>query len=183
MMPHSLIGYGNMILGPFAMLLDERAAIGNRNRVRRAPQGAVAVGYSVLRLGELAKVTGGHYIDCTCSVRLDKFSVLAGADSQVWTHGYVHDREGEGRYRIDGRVSIGSNVYIGSRCVITAGVQIANGAIVGAGTTVARDLPNASLYVSGPLRELPRPALPELRSDLRLQDLPALVETVYSKNK
>ncbi len=108
---------------------------------------------------------------------------MAGTDSQVWTHGYVHDREGAGRYRIDGEVKIGANVYIGSRCIVTAGVRIADGAMVGAGTTVARDLPNASLYVAGLLRELPRPPAPEQRSDLELQRQAGLTETVYRKSR
>lgn len=84
---------------------------------------------------------------------------------------------------MDGRVLIGANVYIGSRSILTAGVRIADGAMVGAGTTVARDLLNASLYVAGPLRELPRPPAPEQRSDLELQRQAGLTETVYRKSR
>jgi acetyltransferase-like isoleucine patch superfamily enzyme len=171
----------NVARGPVAVLLDEGSEIGNRNHIVRAPQGLVSVGLAVLRLARHSKLTSRHYVDCTCSIRLGQYSIVAGADTQIWTHGYVHETSGPGRYRLDGGVSIGANVYVGSRCIILAGVRVADGAMIGAGVTVARNLSEPLLYVSGPLRELPRPIDPVQRADLQLRQTPELCEIVYLK--
>lgn len=175
------IGRLNVLYGPFSVCLHLRAKIGNANKVTRAPQGPVTVGPALLRLGEVAAITAQHRIDCGASVAIGDFSTLAGIGTQVWTHGYIHEMQGIGRYRIDGGVSIGNNVYIGTGSIISMGVHIGPGVIVGAGTTVARDLQEPGLYVSAALRQLPRPEQPELRADLvRVVD-GELTEIVYRK--
>ncbi len=109
------------------------------------------------------------------------FSTLAGIGTQIWTHGYIHETKGIGRYRIDGRIVIGNNVYIGAGSIISMGVRVADGVIIGAGSTVARDLKEPGLYVSAALRYLPRPAAPELRADLVRVTDGGLTETVFRK--
>lgn len=176
------IGRMNVAKGPVNLQLRERAALGNQNLVLRGPAG-VSQGPAVLRLGVLAKITAKHHVDCTRSVRMGDYSTLAGSSSQVWTHGYVHDMDGPGRYRIDGRIEIADNVYIGSACLVSMGVRIAKGVIVGGGTTVAHDLPEAGLYVSSAIRKLPRPQPPAGRPDLVLQQDPRLVDQVFVKQR
>lgn len=175
------LGRSNVIYGPISISLAERAAIGNNNKIVRGPLGLVASGPARLRLGELAKITAEHRLDCTTSVSIGAFSTMAGTSCQLWTHGYVHDRAGSGRYRIDGPVRIGHNVYIGSASIITAGVTIADGVIVGAGTTVARSLLEPGLYVSAGLRQLRHPDNPDQRADLMLVQDEQLCERVYVK--
>jgi acetyltransferase-like isoleucine patch superfamily enzyme len=177
----SRIGRGNIAGRPLSIVLAPRAMIGNANKIVRGPQGLVTQGPAWLRLGMLTKITSNHLIDCTCSVRFGDNAILAGAASQVWTHGYIHDESGAGRYRIDAPVRIGDNVYIGSACIITMGVEIAAGVIVGAGTTVSRPLTEPGLYVGASIRRLPRPAPPDQRTDLAPINDPALVERVYRK--
>lgn len=175
------IGRMNVIHGPVTIHLKRGASIGNANKIVRAPLGSVTIGRSLLRLGLYSKVTADHRVDATCTVSMGDYSVLAGAGSQIWTHGYVHDLEGPGRYRIDGPVRIGNNVYIGARCVLSMGIRIASGAVVGAGTTVPRSIEEPGLYVSGPMRKLPRPAPADQRQDLERLAGDQLVEAVYSK--
>jgi acetyltransferase-like isoleucine patch superfamily enzyme len=174
------IGWLNYLSGPLDVRLRAKAEIGSANRVSRAPRG-VTTGVSSFYLGELTKITLKHHIDCTRSVHMGAYSTLAGTGTQVWTHGYVHDPDGPGRYRIDGRVDIGRNVYIGSACLVSMGVRLVPGVIVGGGTTVSRSLLDPGLYVSGPLRILPRPADPATRAGLMPIDDPSLCETVYLK--
>jgi acetyltransferase-like isoleucine patch superfamily enzyme len=140
-------------------------------------------GPAQLWLGELAKITARHRIDCTQSVHIGDYSTVAGAGSQIWTHGYVHDVKGPGRYRVDGRVVIENNVYIGSACLISMGVRIGTGVIVGGGTAVPKSLTEPGLYVSAPMRSLPRPADPEERGDVALLSDPNLVERVFLKRR
>lgn len=175
------LGRGNIIHGPISVSLAERAAIGNNNKIVRGPIGQVTSGPASLRLGELAKITSEHRLDCTTSVSMGAFSIMAGTSCQLWTHGYVHDQTGPGRYRIDGPVRIGHNVYIGSASIITAGVTIADGVIIGAGTTVARNLLEPGLYVSAGLRQLMSPNDPDQRADLMQVQDEQLCERVYVK--
>lgn len=177
------VGHLNIIKGPFHVVLRERAALGNRNRILRARSG-VSVGTAQLRLGLGAKITSDHRIDCTQSVIFGEHSILAGAGSQLWTHGYIHDVEGAGRYRIDGRIVIEDNVYIGSACLISMGVRIGKGIIVGGGTSVASSLTELGLYVSAPIRRLARPASPDHRTDLsRVVDKRLIEKKVYIKRR
>lgn len=178
----SYFGRMNVVKGPIDVVLKPRAALGNANRVLRVSAG-VSSGPAQLWLGELAKITANHRIDCTQSVKIGAFSILAGAGSQLWTHGYVHEMDGAGRYRIDGRIEIENNVYIGSACLISMGIRIAKGVIVGGGTTVSRSLTESGLYVSSPIRVLPRPDEPQNRPELRRLTDPHLVEPVYLKSR
>lgn len=169
----------NRIRGSFGIELAEQAAIGNENHVTRAKQ--IRTDDASLVLKKWAKITSKHRIDLTCSITIGSYSIFAGSGSQVWTHGYVHAEHGLDRYRIDGPVTVGSNVYIGSMCFISMGVTIADGVIVGGGTSVARDLSKPALYVSAGLRTLPRPPAPESRADLVAEPRPPCGDIVWSK--
>jgi acetyltransferase-like isoleucine patch superfamily enzyme len=178
----SSFGRMNIVNGPVSVVLGQRAAIGNTNKILRAgPLRVVTTGCAILKLGELTKITSNHHVDCTKSVRIGKFSIIAGVGSQIWTHGYIHDTQGPGRFRIDGKVDIGNNVSIGAGCVISMGVKIVAGVIVGAGVSVARNLLEPGLYVSAPVRQLPRPDAPDRRADLDRVTDSRLCELVYVK--
>jgi len=143
----------NIIRGPLSLKFAERGAVGNRNVIRRAAY-PVSYGSAVLQLGELAKITASHMIDCTRSVHLGDFSTLAGIGSQLWTHGYFHLPHGADRFRVDGGITIGRNCYIGSACVIGAGVIIADTVVVGSHSSVSKSLLEPGMYVSQPLRHI-----------------------------
>jgi acetyltransferase-like isoleucine patch superfamily enzyme len=177
----SYLGRSNVLHGPISVSLAECSAIGNNNKIVRGPRGLVVTGPATLRLGVLAKITAEHRLDCTASVSLGSYTTMAGTSCELWTHGYVHDQTGPGRYRIDGPVRIGNNVYIGSASIITAGVTIADGVIIGAGTTVARSLVEPGLYVSAGLRQLKRPDDPLHRVDLMQVNDEHLCERVFIK--
>jgi acetyltransferase-like isoleucine patch superfamily enzyme len=175
------LGRLNVVHGPLSLALGPCAGIGNRNKLVRGPRGSVTYGPAMVRLGQLSKITADHYLDCTCSVLIGNFSILAGSASQLWTHGYVHDELSSGRYRIDGRIIVGNNVYLGSATIVTAGVRIADATVVGAGCTVAKSLSDPGLYVSASLRRLDRPIDPDDRTDLEKVPSAELCERVYRK--
>lgn len=172
------IGRTNIINGPLSLRLGPKSELGNGNRVLRAAKG-VTSGPAALTLDVLSKITSRHLVDCTRSVRIGSYAIVAGANSQLWTHGYVHDADGPGRYRIDGRIVIEDNVYIGSASFISMGVRIGRGSVVGGGTAVARSLPPMGVYVSAAVRTLARPPDPEARSDLQPARDDSLVERVF----
>lgn len=143
----------NRITGPITLALAETAAFGRANVVYRAPN-PTSAGPAMLRLGTLSKITSSHLVDCTCTISIGAYSTIAGAGSQLWTHGYKHASRGPGRYRIDGRIEIGHNVYIGSASVLNAGLRIADGVTVGSHSSVSKSLTQPGIYVSQPLRHI-----------------------------
>lgn len=180
--PGALIGHGNRASGPFSIIMAHDAKIGHFNTISRGPIG-VATGSSTLRIGVWGQATARHRLDLTCSITIGDYTTIAGTGCQLWTHGYVHDVDGIGRYRIDGPIVIEDNVYIGSMCFISMGVRIAKGVIVGGGASVAKDLIEPGLYVSGPLRQLARPPEPDQRADLERVDPALSCDRVYRKRE
>lgn len=179
MRDHAILGRCNVIRGPISVVLKDRAALGNLNHACRGNR-PVTAGPAQLRLGILAKITSGHFIDCTQTVSLGAASTVAGNGSQLWTHGYVHELTGEGRYRLDGRIRIGNNVYLGSGACVTAGVSIGDGVSVAPLTAVTRSISEPGLYFGQVLRHVAR--LPEdRRSGLQRLAPGELCEPVYWK--
>jgi len=171
------IGGLNLVRGPLDLWLDARAAIGNRNVITRAEH-PVSYGTAQFHLGEHSKLTSGHRVDCMQSVRLGRFSTIAGAGSQLWTHGYAHAATGLARARVDGRIRIGDNVYVGSQCCLSAGITIGDAVTVGGHSSVASDLLAPGLYVSQPLRHLPHIPFDQLNR-LEPRSDAGLIEPVY----
>lgn len=141
----------NRIAGPISLSLAEVAAFGRGNVVYRASH-PTSIGPAMLRLGVLSKITSSHLVDCTSTIVIGDYSTIAGARSQLWTHGYKHASQGPGRYRIDGRIDIGNNVYIGSASVLNAGIRIVNGVTVGSHSSVSKSLTSPGIYVAQSLR-------------------------------
>ena len=49
------------------------------------------------------------------------------------------------------KVTIGNDVWIGRRVIILPGVHIGNGAVIGAGAVVAKDIPEYAIAVGNPV--------------------------------
>ena len=62
--------------------------------------------------------------------------------------------DGESETGSKGEVSIGNDVWIGARAIVLSGVTIGDGAIIGAGAVVTRDIPPYAIAVGVPARVL-----------------------------
>jgi acetyltransferase-like isoleucine patch superfamily enzyme len=60
----------------------------------------------------------------------------------------------DGQPRSRGPITIGSDVWIGRRAIVASGVTIGDGAVVGAGTVVVRDVEPYSVVAGAPNREI-----------------------------
>jgi acetyltransferase-like isoleucine patch superfamily enzyme len=148
----SVIGWGNILKGPFKVRCGYIARIGNRNIIQCGQRMGPGRPSSVLWLAEDARITGQHSLDLTRSIKFGRHSHLAGRQSQIWTHGYVHARRGYDRARIDGGVFLGNNVYIGAFSCISPGVRVEDCIVVGSHSSIAQHLETPGVYVSQALR-------------------------------
>ncbi len=173
------IGHLNILRGPFSLQCANRGSIGNSNIISRAKIG-VTYKEAILKLGELAKITARHSVDLTRSISIGDFSTIAGAGSQLWTHGYIHASSGPGRIRVDGEIVVKNNVYIGSQCILNAGITINKAITVGSNSTISKDLMESGMYVGQKLRFIEKD-IEEVKSVLSKVDLPYIIEDVYEK--
>jgi acetyltransferase-like isoleucine patch superfamily enzyme len=179
---HGYIGSLNKLNGPFDIILDEKAAIGSSNKCYRAPEG-ISYNKAILRVGIMSKITAHHRIDCIRNVTIGNYSIVAGHDSQLWTHAYYHDKTGSGRFRLDGDIEIGNNTYIGSRCVLNCGITIADNVVVGANSCVSKSLLKPGTYVSQPLRYIEQSADEDVRMKFIKVEGFNICEEVYERKK
>lgn len=149
------IGHLNFIKGWFDLNMAEKASIHLQNKITRilSPQGNYCK--ATLDMKYHAKIGVKHLLDMTRNITIGENSMLAGSDSQIWTHGFYFSKLGEQTARIDGDVTIGHNCYIGARCVILSSVRIGNAVTIGANACVSKSILKQGLYVSQPLRSIP----------------------------
>lgn len=177
----SEIGILNWLAGAFSVVLHEQAEIGSRNVITRA-EVAREIGPASLRIGRCSKITAGHRLDMLRTISFGNHSILAGIGSQLWTHGYIHESDGHGRFRVDGAITIGDDVYIGSACIFNPGVLIANGVAIGSHCCISKDLLKLGRYVNQPLRYIEQNAA-DVRQSLDPIKLPNLTEPVFIKKR
>ncbi len=82
-------------------------------------------------------------------------NILIGPYTSIWTsnHSFANpdipiNQQGD-EFR---PVSIGNDVWIGAQVVILPGVHIGNGAVIGAGSIVTKDIPEYAIVVGNPAR-------------------------------
>src|SRR2546421_7504716 len=111
---NSMIGRGNWItgfpLGPSRHFAEE---------TDRRPQ---------LIVGEHGAITHRHFIDCTNSVTIGKFSTLAGFQSQIMTHSIDIERNCQASLP----VRIGNYSFVGTNCVLLGGSVLPDFSVLGA---------------------------------------------------
>lgn len=56
------------------------------------------------------------------------------------------------RIRQKGQIIIGNDVWIGNNAILLSGIKIGNGAVIGAGTVVSKDIPPYAIAVGNPVR-------------------------------
>lgn len=100
----------------------------------------------------------GSFVNFDC-VFLDLAPIRIGRNSligpkvQLLTAHHPFDPAERGTAREAGRpITIGDNCWLGGGVIVCPGVRIGNGAIIGAGSVVTRDIPADSVAVGNPAR-------------------------------
>jgi bifunctional UDP-N-acetylglucosamine pyrophosphorylase/glucosamine-1-phosphate N-acetyltransferase len=133
-------------VGPFARLrpgavLDEAARVGNFVEIKAA------------RLGTGAKVNHLAYVG----------DADVGAGANIGAGAITCNYDGFGKHRTE----IGARAFIGSNSALVAPVKVGEGAIIGAGSTITRDVPAESVAVARATQEAREGMAPELRERLK----------------
>ena len=126
------IGHLNAFRRLRSLRLGRAAQVHHSNQIVGASAGFPGAASS-FTMEDGSAVMGRHYIDCPGIVEIGSGSVLAGADSQIWSHTLVVVPGGY--HMVTLRVRIGRGVYVGARATILA-KSIPDGAVVGMGTSM-----------------------------------------------
>ena len=102
------------------------------------------------------KVGKNVFINACCSFQ-DQGGIEIGDNCLIGHNTTIatlnHDFNPEKRANLTpSPVKIGKNVWIGSDCTILPGVEIGDGAIIGAGSVVTKSIPSNSVAVGNPAR-------------------------------
>lgn len=80
-------------------------------------------------------------------------NVIFGPDVTIWTanHNYYNPNLLPYDEKVNNKpVSIGNNVWLGAKCIIIPGVSIGDGAIIGMGAVVNKDIPKGAVVCGNP---------------------------------
>jgi acetyltransferase-like isoleucine patch superfamily enzyme len=152
----------------------------------RKSGGKVSVGYSSLiqgniitecedstvRIGNNVFIGGGTLLDCVNSITVeddvlisygcifadsDNHSVsysIRKKDLADWQNGQQHDWQ----TTLNSPIKLSKGVWVGARAIVLKGVEIGEGAVVGAGSVVTKDVPPWTIVAGNPariIREIP----------------------------
>lgn len=153
--------YGRSINGPFFCF-----GSGLNLSIRRG--GKFKYGKIIARRGLSVFCDGGHvqlddgvFLNNNCSINsrsriLVGKHTLFGEGVKIYDHDHAIDLQGLVSKDIfhTAPISIGSNCWIGSNSVILKGVDICDGAIIGAGAVIVKSIDSPGIYVAKGLADL-----------------------------
>ena len=103
-------------------------------------------------LGQRNVINGG------CMFRAQRFRIITGSDVSIGPDAALltlgHDPQSKHFSDKGGEISVGDRVWICYRAVILPGVTIGEGAVVGAGSVVSRDVEPYSIVAGVPARKV-----------------------------
>jgi serine acetyltransferase len=151
----SRIGSLTLCKGISLLKMGESSSIGSLNWITGFPAGNRAFFASdvgrrpELVLGAEAAVTTRHYIDCTNSVQIGKFTTFAGARSQILTHSIDLNECRQSSKP----VTIGEYCFVGTGCVLLAGSVLPDYSVLGASSMLNKEYSEAYfLYAGNPAK-------------------------------
>jgi maltose O-acetyltransferase len=104
-----------------------------------------------IELGERVFFNFNCIVLDVCPVRIGDFT-LFGPAVQIYTPLHPFNAEQRRREEYAKPIDIGSDVWVGGGAIILAGVRIGSRAIIGAGSVVTRDVPEAVFAAGNPCR-------------------------------
>lgn len=146
------------LIGARLVVPDARGlTLGNRVEVEHDVFLKLVAREATLRIGEHTFVGRGCEIDVAGAVTIGAHTLLAPG---VFITDHAHNQAAAKRFDEQGSriapVVIGDDAWLGAHCVILPGVTIGNGAIVGAGAVVTKDVEPYAIVAGVPARVIGR---------------------------
>ncbi len=104
-----------------------------------------------IELGEKVFFNFNCIVLDVCKVRIGSFS-LFGPAVQIYTPMHPLNAELRRKQEFGKPVEIGSDVWVGGGAIILPGVRIGSRSVIGAGSVVTRDIPDAVFAAGNPCR-------------------------------
>lgn len=107
-------------------------------------------------IGEGAELSGTSITARSTAVRVGSHALIAPncviVDSDFHAPWPPETRAAEPGFERDAPVTIGDHAWLGMQCIVLKGVTVGEGAMVGAGSVVTRDVPPRTLAAGAPAR-------------------------------
>lgn len=117
----------------------------------------LVTGEARLNVGDYTFIGRGCEIDVAASVTIGAHTLLApGVFITDHAHRHARAQRLDEQGSVSAPVTIGSDVWLGTRCTVLAGVTIGDGAIVGAGAVVTKDVEAYAVVAGVPARPIGR---------------------------
>jgi len=132
--------------------LDSEIRIGDDVHISRGTIILAGVGRTIIN--ERVSIGAGTFIYGSSGVEIGKDSLLADhVRVMAGTHRY---KDASKLIRLQGasakKTVIGQDVWLGSSAIVLEGVTVSDGAVVGAGAVVTKDIPRYSIAAGAPAR-------------------------------
>ena len=104
-----------------------------------------------LVLGEHARVTSKHHIDCTAGVHIGAFTTIAGLGTQILTHSI----DIVSSTQTCKSTSIGTYCFVGTSSILLMGSALPDYCVLGAGSVLNKEYTSSHcLYAGNPARSI-----------------------------
>lgn len=132
--PGAFVGVGTVLKDMKSVSLGPNSFVGGWNFISSAqPLNQHLSDSGALIIGDSAGITSRHTLDCSGTVELRPFSIVAGHGSELLTHS-IDLTENVQTAR---RITIGERSFVGTHAVLLGGVSVPERSVVAAGAVVA----------------------------------------------
>jgi len=159
---HSRIGHFTVCKGLGLLHLKKSATIGKANWITGYPSEASPHFKNQkdrkpqLVIGDHAAITNRHLVDCTNSVKIGKFTIIAGFRSQILTHSI----DLELCRQWSAPITIGDFCFVGTDCVFLGGSSLPSYSVLGAKSLLNKSYSDEFCLYAGvpakPIKKLSR---------------------------
>lgn len=137
--PGASIGHGTVVKGLEELVMEENALIGRLNWITGEPMESPSFRRNLNRQPKLhikreAAITNRHLIDCTDTVKIGEFSIIAGFRSQILTHSIHLEKSVQDCYPIE----FGAYCFVGTGVTVLGGSKLPSYSVLGANSLLNR---------------------------------------------
>lgn len=140
-----------MIVSPSRLRNVHRIWIGEHCAIFEGAWLQAETGGCTLEIGDHCYLGSRVHVHSASSIRIGSNCMLT--DDVVISDGR-HEPDDLARVVSRGPISIGDRVFLGVKAVVLGGVTIGDGATVGAGSVVTRDVPPGAVVAGVPARQI-----------------------------